>query len=69
LTLEIQVDRAECMGSGNCSFWAPATFSLGDDGVAAVVDPAGDPADKVIVAAKGCPSQAISVSEDGRRLI
>jgi ferredoxin len=68
VTLEIQVDPTRCMGSGNCSFWAPATFQLGHDGVAAVVDLAGDPRDKVVVAATGCPTQAISVSEDGQEL-
>ena len=68
LTLDVRVDPERCMGSGNCSFWAPATFTLGDDGVAVVVDPAGDPEGKVVVAAKGCPTQAISVSVDGRIL-
>jgi ferredoxin len=50
------------MGSGNCSFYAPATFDLGDDGKAIVIDPAGDPEDKINTAAKGCPTQAIFVT-------
>ena len=29
------------MGSGNCAFWAPATFDIDDDNVAFVVDPDG----------------------------
>jgi len=53
------------MGSGNCSFWAPNTFDLDEDGVAVVTDPAGDPEDKVILAAQGCPTQAIQVLRDG----
>jgi ferredoxin len=54
------------MGSGNCSFYAPATFDLGDDGKAIVIDPAGDPDDKINTAAKGCPTQAIFVSDEHR---
>ncbi len=52
------------MGSGNCSFYAPATFDLGDDGTAIVIDPAGDPDDKIHTAAKGCPTQAIFVNDE-----
>jgi ferredoxin len=54
------------MGSGNCSFYAPATFDLGDDGKAIVIDPAGDTEDKINTAAKGCPTQAIFVSDEHR---
>jgi ferredoxin len=68
LTLEVRIDPEKCMGSGNCSFWAPATFELGDDGVATVTDPDGDPEDKIIIAAKGCPTQAITVFKDGQQL-
>jgi ferredoxin len=68
MTLEIRVDGSKCMGSGNCAFWAPATFDLGDDGIAVVLDAGGDPEDRVINAAKGCPTQAIFVTKDGRLL-
>lgn len=66
--IEITVDRSTCMGSGNCQFWAPHVFDLDDEGIATVVDPAGDPEDKVVLAARGCPTQAISVSRDGAPL-
>lgn len=68
MDIEITIDPVRCMGSGNCSFWAPATFDLGDDGIAFVVDPSGDPVDKVVLAAQGCPTQAITVTRDGRAL-
>jgi ferredoxin len=68
LSLSIHVDRSKCMGSGNCCFWAPATFDLGDDGVAVVVSGMGDPPARIISAAKGCPTQAILVVEDGQPL-
>ena len=28
MTLQISIDRDACMGSGNCSFWAPGVFDL-----------------------------------------
>ena len=27
--IEIRIDRERCIGSGNCVFWAPASFDLG----------------------------------------
>ena len=67
--LEIEINREVCMGSGNCSFWAPGVFDLDDDGVAIVVDIDGAPEDKIVLAAQGCPTQAISVSRDGTKLV
>jgi len=69
MALEITIDRERCMGSGNCSFWAPNVFDLDDDGIAIVVDPAGDPEDKIVLAGQGCPTQAISISRDGERVV
>ncbi|MDQ1448653.1 MAG: 4Fe-4S single cluster domain, partial [Actinomycetota bacterium] len=28
MALDISIDRDACMGSGNCSFWAPGVFDL-----------------------------------------
>jgi ferredoxin len=65
MAVEIRIDREKCMGSGNCSFWAPSTFDLDDEGIAIVVDAEGDPDEKVVLAAQGCPTQAIEVLRDG----
>ena len=46
MDVDIRIDRDKCMGSGNCSFWAPATFDLDDEGVAVVIDPEGDGEEK-----------------------
>jgi ferredoxin len=67
--LEIKIDRDVCMGSGNCSFWAPGVFDLDDDGIAIVTDPAGAPEDKIILAAQGCPTQAIAILRDGEKIV
>jgi ferredoxin len=65
MAVEIRIDREKCMGSGNCSFWAPSTFDLDDEGIAIVVNPDGDPEEKIVLAAQGCPTQAIEVLRDG----
>ena len=69
VTLEISIDRGACMGSGNCSFWAPGVFDLDDEGIAHVVDVAACPEDKIVLAGQGCPTHAISVVRDGERLV
>ena len=69
MALTIDINRDVCMGSGNCSFWAPGVFDLDDDGIAIVVDPTGEPEDKIILAAQGCPTQAITVLRDGDKIV
>ncbi|MGH9092907.1 MAG: ferredoxin [Acidimicrobiales bacterium] len=66
--IEIRIDGEVCMGSGNCLFWAPETFDLGDDGRAVVLDPEATDEDRLRVVADGCPVGAISLWRDGRPL-
>jgi ferredoxin len=61
--VRITIDREKCMGSGNCSFWAPATFDLDDDMKAVVVDPNGDSVDKLRNAVEACPTHALAIEE------
>jgi len=68
MAVDIELQRDLCMGSGNCSFWAPGVFDLDDDGVVVVLDPTAADDEKIILAAQGCPTQAIIVSRDGERL-
>ena len=69
MALSIEINREVCMGSGNCSFWAPGVFDLDDDGIAIVTDPEGEPEDKILLAAQGCPTQAISIFRDGEKIV
>jgi ferredoxin len=66
VALRIVIDGDRCIGSGNCLYWAPATFELGDDGIALVLDPGGDDEDRIRVAVEGCPTRAITVDPGGR---
>ncbi len=69
MAIEIVVDPELCMGSGNCAFWAPGVFELDDEGISEVLSVGAQPEDKIILAAKGCPTQAISVIKDGEKLV
>jgi len=65
---ELSVDRDRCMGSGQCTFYAPSTFDLDDLSIAVVVDPDGDPDDAIQMAIDVCPTRAlarISHAQDG----
>jgi ferredoxin len=69
VALEIKIDRESCMGSGNCSFWAPGVFDLDDDGIAIVLDATAAADDKIVLAAQGCPTQAITVFDGDNQLV
>ncbi len=69
MDLEVEIDRDVCMGSGNCVYAAPGVFDLDDDSVAFVLDPTGSPEDKVVAAARNCPTHAITLRRNGEALL
>ncbi len=62
-SVEVTIDREACMGSGNCSFWAPGVFDLDDDGVAILVADPQCHQDRVRLAAENCPTRAIHLRD------
>jgi ferredoxin len=62
--VRITIDREQCMGSGNCAFWAPSTFDLDDDMKAIVVDSDGDSLEKVRNAVEACPTHALALVDE-----
>jgi ferredoxin len=64
--IEITVDRALCIGSGDCVDSAPNVFQLDEEDKAVVVDPDGASVGEVLEAASNCPVSAIFVvGEEG----
>ena len=64
--IEIKVDRALCIGSGDCVDTAPNVFQLDDEDKAVVIDPDGASVGEVVEAAGNCPVSAIFVvGEEG----
>jgi ferredoxin len=59
--VKVTVDRDRCIGSGNCVYWAPASFELDDEGLSVPFDAVGDTPERLRVAADGCPARAITV--------
>jgi ferredoxin len=63
---ELRIDRDRCMGSGQCTFYAPNTFDLDDMSIAVVTDQHGDSDDEIQTAIKVCPTRSISrTASDG----
>ncbi|HUU82937.1 MAG TPA: ferredoxin [Phycisphaerae bacterium] len=62
--LKIEVNEDECIGDGLCAQEAPNTFEMNDDDKACVKNPPGDDADTILEAAKACPVDAITVTDE-----
>ena len=61
--LKITVDHNVCVGNAMCEEYAPNVFALNEDRQSIVVNPDGDPEDKVLEAAENCPVSAIMVED------
>jgi ferredoxin len=61
--LEITVDHNVCVGNAMCEEYAPNVFALNDERQSIVINPAGDPEEKVLEAAENCPVSAITVKD------
>ncbi|GHC69207.1 ferredoxin [Streptomyces cinnamoneus] len=61
----VSVDRALCVGSGQCAGAAPAAFRLDGARRAHPVAEETDPSAAVLDAAEGCPVEAVLVRELG----
>jgi ferredoxin len=64
--LEVQVDREACTGARACVLRAPASFALDADRKAVALEPAGDPEEAVLAAARSCPNFAIELRRNGQ---
>jgi ferredoxin len=60
----IEVDREVCMGSGMCVMYAPATFAHDEETKAVVIDPHGDPEDRIRIAVEACPTGALRLIDN-----
>ena len=63
--MKIAVDRTKCEGYAKCIQATPKAFKLDAKMIAEVIDPNGDSEEKIVLAAKICPTKAISLEEEG----
>jgi 3-phenylpropionate/trans-cinnamate dioxygenase ferredoxin reductase component len=68
--MKVTVDRAKCEGYGKCIQVADKVFKLDQKFICEVIDPKGDSDDKIVLAAKVCPTKAIILEEEdtGKRI-
>ncbi len=66
---EVIIDRALCIGAGNCCGIAPDLFDLDDDGKAYLISGDFDDHSRIIEAAWSCPTDAIAVFGDGGNIL
>ena len=64
--VEAAVDRAECIGAGQCAIVAPMAFRLDESMKAEVLNPADESLEQLLEAAYVCPARAIYLSR-GRK--
>ena len=68
--LRLRIDRALCVGFGDCVKAAPEGFKLDEDSVAVFVQPEAVERDQLLHACDACPVDAITVwDEAGKQLV
>lgn len=66
---KIEVDRDLCIGAAPCVSIAPGVFAMDDENKAYIVDPKGADDETILLAAQGCPVQAIIIyDEEGKQV-
>jgi len=60
----IKIDRTLCTGYAECVRIAPEVFQLGSDKVSIVVDPEGTDDEMILDAARACPVDAITLTDE-----
>jgi len=63
--MKITIDRTKCEGYAKCIQASPKVFKLDAKMIAEVIDPKGDTDEKILLAAKICPTKAIILEEEG----
>jgi ferredoxin len=62
--LSVTINKARCIGSGDCVETAPTVFQLDADGKSEVINVSGAPDASILSAARSCPVKAITVVDD-----
>ncbi|MEE8076319.1 MAG: ferredoxin [Candidatus Binatia bacterium] len=68
--MKVTVDTRKCDGNGKCVEVAPKVFKLNERFISVVIDPKGDTDQRILLAAKVCPTKAIILEEEetGKRI-
>jgi ferredoxin len=68
--MKVIIDRTKCEGYAKCVQAAPKVFKLDAKMIAEVIDPKADTDEKITLAAKICPTKAITLEDEatGKKL-
>ncbi|HEX3408820.1 MAG TPA: ferredoxin [Candidatus Binataceae bacterium] len=61
--LSITVNKARCVGSGDCVETAPGVFQMDGEDKSEAYNPSGAADDVILAAARACPVKAITVAD------
>jgi len=67
--MKITIDRTKCEGYAKCVQASPKVFRLDAKMIAEVIDPKADTDEKILFAAKLCPTKAISLEDDAGKKV
>ena len=62
--MKITIDRTKCDGYAKCVQAAPKVFRLDAKMIAEVIDAKADTDEKIVLAARICPTKAITLEEE-----
>ena len=62
--MKISIDVKKCDGHAKCVEAAPKVFKMNERYISEVIDPQGDTDEKIVLAARICPTKAIIVEDD-----
>lgn len=63
--MKVSVDRTKCEGYAKCIQASPKVFKLDAKMIAEVIDAGADSDEKILLAARICPTKAITLEEEG----
>jgi len=63
--MKITIDRTKCEGYAKCIQASPKVFKIDAKMIAEVIDAKADIDEKILLAAKICPTKAIILEEEG----
>ena len=63
--MKVTIDRTKCEGYAKCIQVSPKVFNLDAKMIAEVIDANADTDEKILFAAKLCPTKAIALEEEG----
>lgn len=67
--MKVVIDTTKCDGHEKCVQAAPNAFRMNERFIAEVADPNADSPEKIVFAARICPTKAISVEDDDGQVL